>query len=307
MLRFLVIVILFFPTISLATINSVGDLETLVSGKKYASAIKAGEQLLKQQPLWPEVQFLTAYAYQMKNQSPKATTMYQELIHQHPELPEPRNNLAMIYLAKGDYDAASKLLVEAIQTHKSYATAYQNLSRIYTAIASEAYRRALSESKEPAKYTHKIMLTALSQLEPVSIESTPVAVTSTESSIQTLKQQEDLNSNISSKVKQWAKAWSDKDFVTYTDFYSTEHRPNFETHSAWVEHQRQRIMRPGFIKIGVSDFRIRAQHNNRAIIDFMQSFDSPNYSDRVVKRLGFRQIGTQWKIIDERVLSVLRN
>jgi hypothetical protein len=38
---------------------------------------------------------------------------------------------------------------------------YDNLSQIYKGIASEAYRRAVSESGEPAKYTHKIELTAL--------------------------------------------------------------------------------------------------------------------------------------------------
>ncbi len=305
MQRFLVIFILIFPTISLATTSSVEDLQTLMTGKKYASAIEAGERMLRQQPLWPDVQFLTAYAYQLSNRTRKAAAMYRELITQHPELPEPRNNLAMIYQSKGDYDAASKLLVEAIQTHRSYATAYQNLSRIYTGIASEAYRRALSESKEPANYTHKIQLTALGQLEPVGLKSTPTIVANVENPVRTSKQKADLDSILKKQVKQWAKAWSDKDFATYTSFYSTDHRPSFEAHSAWVEHRRQRIMRPGFIKIGVSDIQIRAQNNNRAIIDFKQSFDSPTYSDRVRKRLGFRLFGTQWKIIDERVLSVL--
>ena len=297
--------ILVFSAAAQASINSVEDLQALVTGKQFTQAIVAGEHMLSNRPEWPDVQFLTAYAYQMNKQVNKATEMYQKLISERPELPEPRNNLAMIYLANGDYDAASKLLVEAINTHNSYATAYQNLSRIYTGLASEAYRRALSESKEPAKYTHKIELAALSQLETVSQDSVPVVFASNETTTTAESTAADVKKVLTDQVKKWAEAWSDKDFATYTSFYSTEHRPNFNTHSAWVEHRRRRIMRPGFIKIGVSDIQIRAQNDNRAIIDFKQSFDSPTYSDRVKKRLGFRRIGSQWKITDERVLSVL--
>lgn len=274
---------------------SVDSLQQLVNQKDYKAAVKMGEALMTEQPRQAEIQFLTAYALQMGGSTKKASAMYQNMILQHPQLPEPRNNLAMIYLAKGDYDAASKLLLEAINTHKSYATAYQNLSRIYTGIASEAYRRALSESEEPAKYTHKIKLAALSHIE--SFE--PVMLASVETKLST------VGDMLVDQVRQWAKAWSGKDFGAYTGFYSTEHHPDFDTHSDWIEYRRRRIMRPGSINIAVSDIEVRAQNENRVIIDFKQFFESRSYSDRVKKRLRFRRIGTEWKIIDERVLSVL--
>ena len=307
--RLILIVVLFYTSTLPAAGNSAEGLRVLLADKKYTDAIAAGEQLLGQQPASPDVQFLTAYAYQMNQQNEKAAALYQSLISQHPELPEPRNNLAMIYLAKGDYDAASKLLVEAINTHNSYATAYQNLSRIYTGIASEAYRRAVSEEKESTKYTHNIELAALSELESVgeTIEIIkPVeTVVSVAATVETTNRAESLETLLTARVKAWATAWGEKDFSTYTSFYSTEHHPDFATHSAWVEYRRQRIMRPGFIKVSVDDFRVRAQNHNRAIIDFKQAFDSPGYSDRVVKRLGFKRVGAEWKIIQERVLSVL--
>ncbi|MCP4490238.1 MAG: tetratricopeptide repeat protein [Gammaproteobacteria bacterium] len=274
------------------------DLRTMVVEKKFTAAIETGESLLQQNPLWPDVQFLTAYSYQMSQQSERAADIYQNLIRQHPELPEPRNNLAMIYLANGDHDAASKLLVEAINTHNSYATAYQNLSRIYTGIANEAYRRALSESAEPAKHTPKIELAALTQLEPQDSQGSALPRVSA-----VLEQS--TKSLLSQQVELWARAWSNKDFATYTSFYSTEYRFNFQTHNAWVEHRRQRITRPGIIKIRISNINVRAEYSNQVIIDFDQSFESTNYSDRVKKRLRFRLIDSQWKITDERVLFVL--
>ena len=303
MLRSIIIFLLVLCLPLPASADPVQSLQTLVQQKNFRSAIQSGEQLLLQHPQQPQVKFLTAYAYQMNRQTDKAEALYQQLISQYPQLPEPRNNLAMIYQARGDYDAASKLLVEAIETHESYATAYRNLNRIYTGIASEAYRRALSESIEPAKYTHKIELSALSRLNLA--DETATAENQPAKQAQQNFRREGLSAALEKQVERWARAWSDKDFAAYTSFYSTDHRPNFETHSAWLENRRQRIMRPGFIDIGISDIQIRVQDNMRAIVDFKQSFNSPGYSDRVIKRLEFRRVGEQWKIAEEKVLSVL--
>lgn len=303
MLRSIVIfsLILFLPLP--ASADAVQSLQALVQQKKFRTAIRSGEQLLLQLPQQPRVKFLTAYAYQMNRQADKAEALYRQLISQYPQLPEPRNNLAMIYQAKGDYDAASKLLVEAIETHESYATAYRNLNRIYTGIASEAYRRALSESSEPPKSTRKIELTALGRL--ILPEETTTAENLPAKQLQQNYNREELSAALKKQVEQWARAWSDKDFTAYTNFYSTDHRPNFKTHSAWIESRRQRIMRPGFIEIGVSDMNIRVKDSMRAIVDFKQSFNSPGYSDQVIKRLEFRRVGKQWRIVKEKVLSVL--
>lgn len=303
MLRFFIIFCLISSLPVGAAANPVEALQTLVKQQKFASAIQSGENLLRENAQWPRVKFLTAYAYQMNNQAEKAEALYQQLISQYPELPEPRNNLAMIYQARGDYDTASKLLVEAIETHESYATAYRNLGRIYTGIASEAYRRALSESVEPANYTHKIELSALNRLYLPNEISTAENLPAKKVTQNTTG--EDSATTMETLVKQWAAAWSDKDFANYASFYSTDHKSGFDTHSAWLESRRQRIMRPGFIKIRVSNFQIRAINNHRAVIDFKQSFDSPAYNDRVTKRLGFKRTGKQWKIVEERVLSVL--
>ena len=100
-------------------------------------------------------------------------------------------------------------------------------------------------------------------------------------------------------------AWSNKDFAAYTGFYSSRHRAQFKTHEQWVAHRRNRILRPGEISVLVSDIQIKWRSDNRAVIDFKQAFKSPRYSDRVLKRLEFERLGSQWKITEERVLSVL--
>ena len=299
--RFIPILLCLLAATAASAATSIQQLQQLLKQQQYANAADAGEQLLAQNPRHANARFLTAYAYQMSAQPEKAEMLYQNLIKDNPELPEPRNNLAMIYLAKGDYDRASQLLVEALNTSPSYATAYDNLSQIYKGIASEAYRRAVSESSEPAKYTHNIELTALTRLN--SVEDEPV--TDRIPDDQTLINFANQETLLLERVKDWATAWSNKEFTAYTEFYNAGYRADFETHDQWREYRRKRIARPGEIKVEISNIQIKWRSENRAIIDFEQSYDSVRYSDRVMKRLAFSRIGSQWKITEERVLSVL--
>ena len=287
----------FKPAFSAGTIQ---DLQLLIDQNLFAPAAVTGDQLLIEQPDNARIQFLTAYAYQMDKQTNKAQALYESLIQNYPELPEPRNNLAMIYLARGNSDKASQLLIDALNTNSSYSTAYSNLGRIYRGIASEKYRQAVSESNKPEVTIPKIELAALSNLS--SADQLAIVTKPSTSSVVNIANVQTL---LIEQVKNWAKAWQEKDVPAYINFYSADHRPSFKTHKSWVAHRRKRIMRPGSIKVTVSNIEIRAQGENRAIIDFEQTYDSPNYSDKVLKRLGFRRIGSKWKISDERVISVL--
>ncbi len=299
--RFILVLCCLLVTKSVLAVASVKQLQQLIAEQNFAAAAQSGEQLLQQNSSHTRTRFLTAYAHQMSAQTDRAVTLYQSLIEDNPTLPEPRNNLAMIYLEQGDYDRASQLLVEAINTHPSYATAYENLSQIYKGIASEAYRRAVSESSEPAKYSHDIKLAAITRLDSVEqglaaddADSTPTAIT--------FANQETL---LIERVKLWAQAWSGKDFAAYTEFYSSQHRAKFNTHQQWLAQRRSRILRPGNISVDVSDVQVKWRSENRAVIDFRQAFKSPGYRDLVVKRLTFSLLGSQWKITEEQVLSVL--
>lgn len=300
------------------------SMQQLIVQKQYAQAIHSGEQTLRQTPNDSNTRFLTAYAYQMTGKSDRAIKMYEDLIRDEPQLPEPRNNLAMIFLDQGDYDRASLLLVSAINTRINYAIAYNNLSQVYKGIASEAYRRAISQTSEPAKYTHDIELTAITRLDNASAESQTqiaslptskpvlpkatvkeVPVAEVASATPSLVNVANLDTLMIEKVMYWAKAWSSKDFDSYTGSYTPDYRDKFNTHAQWVKYRRGRILRAGDIKVDVSGFSVKQRSSNKVTVDFTQAFSSPSYNDRVVKRLDFERVGNQWKISKERVLSVL--
>ena len=208
--------------------NTIQSLQQQIDGKDYGAAAKSGEQLLVDNPGHTWARFLTAYAHQQINQMTRAIALYEDIIRDNPGLPEPHNNLALIYLEQGDYDRASQLLVDAINSHPSYATAYENLSRIYAGLASEAYRRAVSESNEPAEYTHNIELAAIDrlQLPPEALNTTNVVNEST------LVTKANLETLLIEQVNGWAKAWSNKNFERYSGFYSLQYRAKFKNHSA---------------------------------------------------------------------------
>ncbi len=299
--RIIVFILFSLSCSSAFSASSVEDIKLLIDGENYAEAAEIGEQLLIKHPGHARIQFLTAFAYQKTQKNWKAAYHYKKLILQHPELPEPRNNLAMIFIADGDYEKASQLLVDAINTHKSYAIAYQNLNQIYASMASEAYKQAVSDSADPPKQRPIIELTALSKLDSIGARLAPDAPLAQK----TLVDIANFETLLIEQVINWAKAWGNKDIETYAGFYSSEYKTEFETHGDWVEHRRARITQPEFIKIGISNVQIRTQSENRAIIEFEQSYDSPNYADRVIKRLALSRIGSQWKITDERVISIL--
>ena len=222
----------------------------------------------------------------------------------------------MIYLGQGNYDRASELLVSAINTRESYAIAYDNLSQVYKGIASEAYRRAVSQSTEPASYTHDIELTAITRLDlqdkasqvaglATSGASKKEPATADNATTETVVDAANQETLLIETVRNWAQAWSDKDFDSYLASYASNYRDRFNTHRQWVEYRQKRIVRPGYIMVEVSDFKVKRRDSSRATIDFTQSFSSPRYSDRVIKRLDFERVGSQWKIASERVLSVL--
>jgi hypothetical protein len=194
---------------------------------------------------------------------------------------------------------------------------------VYKGIASEAYRRAVSESSEPENYNHAIKLTAITSLEPVAAGSLAVPQVAMQAqpatapavaepaagepagSTPTLVNTANLNTLLIESVHNWAEAWSGKQFDAYTAAYMPDYRDKFDTHEKWVQHRRGRIMRPGEIKVVVSDFTIKQRGDKRASVDFIQAFSSPSYSDRVVKRLYFDRVGSKWKIADEKVITVL--
>lgn len=300
--------------------NTIKQLEQQLELKKYARAASTGMSMLKQQPENTRILFLTALALQKNNQPEQAQRYYQRLVTLHPELPEPKNNLAMIYLQQGKYDSAVDQLIESLNTHPAYATAWTNLSNLYKGLASEAYRKALSEDNNTTSVMDSIQLTAMTHIYALPAQ---MQVAQTEPLVTAMKKapapavtktrvaKSDANANtarekaIVTSLEQWAHDWSNKDFDNYIAAYIPTYKGNKPNHEDWVAYRNSRINRPGKLQVKLKNIHIKSHNRQFAVIDFDQSYQSANYRDKVRKRVHFMQTRQGWKITKERTLAVL--
>lgn len=316
--------------LNIAQANTLQEMQNELDTAQYARAATTGLALLRQQPDNLKLQFLTAYAFQKNNQQKQAIRYYQEIIESHPELPEPRNNLAIIYLQQGAYDEAVKLLIASLNTHPAYATAYDNLNRIYQGLASEAYRKALSDDLQPANIVNKIELTELNTLqlpgtlasvpaqqtaqiiapETTTIAAQPIVVAAVPPVVEKPAAKPAVlptadKEQLIQRVKNWGSAWSEQQFDQYVLAYTDTFSGQYPDHETWLQQRRQRVVSVDHIKLTLSNFKVKIIDANTALVDFHQSYQSSTYSDRVIKRVQLERINNDWKISRETTLAVL--
>lgn len=336
---FVLLFVLVLPVSVLA--NTLEQIQKQLQLQQYDRAATTGLALLRQKPDDLQTLFFTALAFQKNNQPEQARRYYEQIISSHPELPEPRNNLAMVYLRLGEHDRAIDMLIESLNTHPAYATAWQNLSNLYKGLASEAYRKALSEEHNTSSVLDSIQLIALQSLDtaPSATAQIQLAQAPSTQKIEAFKQaapataqvaekpvvtdqpavdsepaakpdkqpstQPNFKQRLTKTLQDWVRAWDSKAFDDYVNAYTSNYQGNQDSHQQWVEHRRSRVLRADPISVKISNIEIRSYNTSRAIVDFTQAYKSPTYQDRVVKRVDLINIDGNWKITRERTLKVL--
>ena len=314
--------------------ETIGQMEAELNLGHYSKATAIGQALLQHQPNNILVQFLTAVAYQQNNQTQNAQQLYQQIILDHPKLPEPRNNLALIHLQQGEHDQAIEVLIGSLKTHPAYATAWQNLNKLYQGLASEAYRKALGKQDSSRSLMSSIQLTTLTTLydlpELEIIDTAPenivvatatqkpqagptllvatapaAVVTTTTETVTVEKTTPNINQQLIKTVQHWAEVWSQKDFDAYIDAYTEDYKGDKPNHNDWKEYRRPRVLGPDFIKVKLTRFKVKSISKTQATIDFHQQFESPDYKDKVAKRIYLTKAGNDWKISRELTIAVL--
>lgn len=105
---------------------------------------------------------------------------------------------------------------------------------------------------------------------------------------------------VESHLKAWAAAWSAKDVDGYIRAYVAGYKPQTGTsHEQWVRTRTQRLQKPKFINVSLSDIEIDLVSDNRAEITFRQSYRSDRYRDVERKRISMMQRSSGWKIVSE--------
>lgn len=103
----------------------------------------------------------------------------------------------------------------------------------------------------------------------------------------------------------WSDAWAKKRVDEYLSFYSERFVPvDGSSRSEWAALRRERLLRPSFIRIMISEVRIDLEDGQSAQVQFRQAYEADRYRDEVLKTLVVVREGSQWKILRESSVGV---
>ena len=309
--------------------DDIQDANKLFKQGQHSQALDKVNEFLANNPKDAQARFLKGLIFTEQGKTAESIKVFSALTEDYPELPEPYNNLAVLYAGQGQYDKAKLALEMAIRTHPSYATAHENLGDIYAKMASQAYDRALqldrsntatktklamiqdlfaggARSKSaPAHSAETPAIAATNKPEPAKTEAVaPVA--SKPASVEKVPEPAaapvtDSSGEVLKTVNAWAVAWSAKNVNKYLSFYAADFKtPNGESRAAWKTTRQERLSKPEFIRVGISNATVKFSDSDHATVEFSQSYHASHLKTSGNKTLLMVKTGDNWLIQEER-------
>jgi ketosteroid isomerase-like protein len=104
---------------------------------------------------------------------------------------------------------------------------------------------------------------------------------------------------VEASVRKWAASWSAKQVDSYLASYASSFKPpKNEGREAWEQSRRQRINKPGGIKVDISDLQVQVK-GLTARASFKQQYRATNLSQRTSKTLLMVRVDGRWLIEQE--------
>ena len=289
------------------------EVTSLLNDKAYNKALVA----LKKQPPTPQTRLQLALALAGSGDRNAAKDILQALLQEYPDDVEVINNLALLHAADNDAKKAAELLANALQQHPQYGVVFENLGKLYALMASEAYKKALGDSKvEPqalqltpfVELTRSIPPAVAIAPEPIA-SAVPVAQAATETSLATpttapappaIADAAALETAVLQRVRSWADAWSEQQVDRYLSHYSPKFNASPLSFDEWSKQRRLRVAAPASIRVTVHNPKVTLLHGGElASVDFIQEYKSPTFHERILKRLILSRFSGQWLILEE--------
>jgi len=109
-------------------------------------------------------------------------------------------------------------------------------------------------------------------------------------------------------LNEWANAWARRDQAAYFAAYDARFVPQGGGSRAdWETRKRQSLNAAKSIEIEIDSPSVERADDGTATARFNQYFRSDRYRDAVVKRLRMVERDGRWLIVEEKVLSILRD
>ena len=273
-------------------------------------AAAAFQELTEAHPELPEPYNNLAVVYAAKGDFERARQSLQQAINTHPSYATAHENMGDIYAKM-----ASQAYNQALELNEDNPTAKAKLSLINNLFslpaAATPTQVAEAPAPKPAKTASSAPPPAAAPAEerppqtppepaPQAKAEAPPAAPETVAVVPAAAADTAASEEVRRAVDLWATAWSSKDFSAYAGMYAPEFAPpDGESRAAWERSRRDRIARPAFIKIDVSDLRITMLAPGHAQAAFTQGYQSDTFSDSVKKMLILKKSEDRWLITEE--------
>jgi tetratricopeptide (TPR) repeat protein len=279
------------------------------------------QRITEQHPELPEPYNNLAVVHAARGDFEAAQQALQKAINTHPSYATAHENLGDIYAKM-----ASRAYNQALQLDEGNSSAKAKLALIdnlfsmpdlpvsATAGMPVAATGAPKPSPPPERHDGveqtPVSRDAVEAGRPVSPLSAPVVAESTvaapateaaEGAAQPAAPPPPSSADeIRSAVDAWAAAWSAQSLDEYLDAYSEEFTPQDGVSRAeWEQTRRDRVARPGYIRVTMSGMKIIEHGPDHAQVKFLQRYESDAFTDTVSKTLMMKKSDHGWKIVAE--------
>jgi len=299
---------------------------------KREEAVHTFTQIIEKYPSLPEPYNNLAVLYAEQGQYDKARRVLEAALKTHPSYATAHANLANVYayMASEAYDKAFQLDKSKVRPSASKLAMINDLSAparptLLAAKATPDSKNIIKEVvnpadalppepiklSEPTKPAEPVKPAtpekpaaaekppAIQATEPAKIAQAPAPA---QRDVSTSRA--DTEKIIKASVEAWALAWSSQNVEKYLASYAESFKtPNGESRKQWEETRRDRLTRPGTIKVDISGLRIVMENGDRARADFKQTYRAGNNVMRTNKTLLLKNSGGKWLIEQERTGS----
>lgn len=110
------------------------------------------------------------------------------------------------------------------------------------------------------------------------------------------------------RVRSWAAAWSARDYSAYSAFYAPTFTPDGGlSREDWAQLRRSRISTRADINVDIQDLKVRMDGNDRAFVEFRQTYSSNAFRDTTQKTLEMIRVSGKWLINRESSVPCVGN
>lgn len=107
------------------------------------------------------------------------------------------------------------------------------------------------------------------------------------------------SNRVLTSVKNWLKAWSDKDMETYASFYASNFFSDGMNKKKWVDRKKTISKKYSYIHIKGSDYKVLKLKDGFCEVSFFQIYESSGFNAKGIKSLKLVKEGGSWKISQE--------